>query len=148
MRIYADGVFDLFHYGHVRLLRRARESGGEGATLVVGVVSDEDAASYKRRPVMRFEERREVVRGCRYADEVVAAPLVMTEAFLREQRIDRVIHGDDSEQADFYAVPRARGMMLYLPYTDSVSTSDIMARMERRMADTGSTPPATPGGSD
>ena len=126
MRIYADGVFDLFHYGHVRLLKRARELGD---TLVVGVVTDEDAQSYKRTPIMNLDERMEMVRSCRYADEVVVAELVLTQEFIEAQRIDAVIHGSDSPQSEFYSVPIELGIMRYLPYTDSVSTTDIIRRI-------------------
>lgn len=143
MRIYVDGVFDLFHYGHVRMLERARALGD---TLVVGVVRDEDVQLYKRTPVLALEERMEVVRGCRHADEVVVAQLVVDQAFLSRHRIDRVVHGDDSAQSEFYAAPLEMGIMLYLPYTRSISTTDIMRRIQNRPAQeagAGSTPPTT-----
>ena len=126
MRIYVDGVFDLFHYGHVNLLRRARALGDE---LVVGVVSDEDALSYKRTPILTQDERMAVVQGCRYVDQVVSAQLVLTEAFLRQHRIDRVVHGDDSPQSEYYGVPLEMGIMEYLPYTKAVSTTHIIRRI-------------------
>ncbi len=62
-RVYVDMVGDLFHAGHVALLRAARALGDE---LVVGVLSDADAAAYKRTPVMTLEERlAEAVLGQR-----------------------------------------------------------------------------------
>lgn len=77
--IYADMVGDLFHTGHVNLLRRAAQLGDK---LIVGVNSDEDAASYKRTPIISCENRTEVVRAIKYVDEVIApCPLIITDDF-------------------------------------------------------------------
>ena len=131
MRVYVDGVFDLFHAGHVRLLQQARELGDE---LVVGVVTDADAMTYKRAPLLTYPERVEVVRACRYADKVVEAQLVLDAPFLEKHRIHKVVHGDDCSQSDFCAVPLELGIMHYLPYTRGISTTDIMNRVLRRAA--------------
>ena len=69
MRVYVDAVADLFHYGHVGFLEKASALGDY---LIVGVHSDETVSSYKRKPVMRMDERIAVVQGCRFVDEVVA----------------------------------------------------------------------------
>ena len=61
-------VGDLFHPGHVALLRAARDLGDQ---LVVGVLLDETAAAYKRRPIMTLAERVAVIAACRYVDEVL-----------------------------------------------------------------------------
>ena len=131
MRVYVDGVFDLFHYGHVRMLQRARALGD---TLVVGVVTDADAQSYKRVPLMSLAERKEMVQSCRYVDEVVEAQLTLEAEFLHRHGIEVVVHGDDSPQQEFYAVPLAMGIMHYLPYTPSVSTTDIIRRCQAAAA--------------
>ena len=92
-RVYVDMVGDLFHAGHVSLLREARR---HGDWLVVGVLSDDTAASYKRRPIMTLAERVAVIESCRYVDEVIEdAPFRVTEAFLDEHAITTVVHGDD-----------------------------------------------------
>ena len=92
--VYADIVGDLFHAGHVSLLRAARAMGDR---LIVGVHDDEAVASYKRMPVLSMQERMAVAEGCRYCDVVLPhAPLIISEAFLRENEIDLVVHGDDS----------------------------------------------------
>ena len=79
-RVYVDMVGDLFHAGHVSLLREARR---HGDWLVVGVLSDDTAASYKRRPIMNLAERVAVIESCKYVDEVIEdAPMRVTEEFL------------------------------------------------------------------
>ena len=96
-RIYVDMVGDLFHAGHVSLLREARR---HGDWLVVGVLSDDTAASYKRRPIMTLPERVAVIEACRYVDEVIAdAPFRVTAQFLAAHDIATVVHGDDLSPA-------------------------------------------------
>ena len=130
-RVYVDGVFDLFHRGHLRMLEQARALGGE---LWVGVVSDQDAATYKRRPVIGYDDRAAVVRACRHVDRVVQAQLVIDAAFLARHGIDVVVHGDDTEQQEFFAVPARMGIMRYLPYTTDISTTDIIDCIVSRRA--------------
>jgi ethanolamine-phosphate cytidylyltransferase len=106
-RVYVDMVGDLFHAGHVSLLREARR---HGDWLVVGVLSDDTAASYKRRPIMTLAERVAVIESCRYVDEVIEdAPLQVTEEFLAAREITTVVHGDDlsPQGADFVYGPAA-----------------------------------------
>lgn len=138
MRVYVDGVFDLFHVGHLAFLRKARELGaheaaaGEAVTLVAGVITDDDAR-WKRRPVIPHGERVEMVRNCRLVDSVlVEPPLKLTEEFLDEFGIDLAVHGDDSEQAEFFVGPIRRGIMRYVPYHAGRSTSAIIADVKKR----------------
>jgi len=130
-RVYADMVADLFHYGHVEFLRRARELGDQ---LLVGVHSDATVRSYKRAPIMTMEERVPVVRACRYVDEVIPdAPLTITEEWIARHRIDLVVHGDDLDEDSMmmmYGVPARRGMLRTVPYTAGISTTQIMARLK------------------
>jgi cytidyltransferase-like protein len=133
-RVYVDMVADLFHHGHVAFLRVAR---GLGDTLVVGIHSDETVASYKGPPVLTMAERIAVVESCRYVDEVVAdAPLQVTEAWLAEHDIDLVVHGDDMDNETLerlYGAPRRLGVFQTIPYTPGISTSEILARIARRL---------------
>jgi cytidyltransferase-like protein len=133
-RVYADMVADLFHYGHAEFLRRARELGD---VLVVGIHSDEVVESYKRAPLTTMEERVKVVEACRYVDEVIAdAPLAVTEEWIKQHRIDLVVHGDDIDdrQTDaMYAVPARMGILRTVPYTAGISTSEILRRLEQRL---------------
>lgn len=135
-RVYADGVFDLFHSSHLEFLRQARSVGGPDSYLIIGVVSDE-AAAWKRRPVVPHAQRLEMLRCCRLVDEVVAdPPLVVTGGFLDEHRITHVVHGDDDPQRGFFQAPLERGIMHYVPYTRAgplaVSTSELIARIRAR----------------
>ena len=129
-RVYVDMVGDLFHAGHVALLREARRLGDE---LVVGVLSDETAAAYKRRPIMSVAERVAVIEACRYVDEVVpGAPFEVTQEFLDEHRITTVVHGDDLSPegaASIYGPAVASGRYVAVPRTDGISTTEIIRRV-------------------
>ena len=129
-RVYVDMVGDLFHAGHVSLLRQARR---HGDWLVVGVLSDDTATSYKRRPIMTLAERVAVIESCRYVDEVIEdAPLQVTEAFLAEHGIATVVHGDDlsPEGAEFvYGPAAAAGQLTYVRRTGGISTTQLIQRV-------------------
>lgn len=129
-RVYVDMVGDLFHAGHVSLLREARR---HGDWLVVGVLSDDAAAAYKRRPIMTLAERVAVIESCRYVDEVVEdAPMLLTEDFLTRHDIATVVHGDDlsPEGAEtVYGPAVAAGMLRYVPRTGGLSTTRVIQRV-------------------
>ena len=130
-RVYVDGVFDLFHIGHINLLKQAKQ---HGDVLIVGVITDKDVESYKRRPVMQHEDRVEMLRHCDLVDEVVSdPPLVLTRDFLEQHHIDVVVHGDDSKQEEFFHIPIEMGIMRYVSYTQRISTTEIIARIKERL---------------
>ena len=129
-RVYVDMVGDLFHAGHVTLLREARSHGDQ---LVVGVLSDDTAASYKRRPIMTLAERVAVIEACRWVDEVIAdAPFTVTEDFLEEHAITTVVHGDDltaDGARSIYGPAVAAGRFVAVPRTDGISTTEVIRRV-------------------
>jgi cytidyltransferase-like protein len=126
-------VGDLFHPGHVALLRAARAFGDQ---LVVGVLSDETVAAYKRRPIMTMDERVAVIEACRYVDEVLAdAPYRVTQKFLDEHRLAIVVHGDDVDAdgvADVYGAAQEAGLLWLVPRTGDISTSALIDRVRIR----------------
>jgi cytidyltransferase-like protein len=132
--VYAAGVCDLFHFGHVEFFRKARELGDR---LVVGVPSAATIADYKRAPIMTLDERIGVVRACRYVDRVVPdSPRHVTAEFLDSIAADFAVHGDDiTAEALEVSFPglMAAGRMKLVPYTAAVSTSQILARIADRM---------------
>jgi ethanolamine-phosphate cytidylyltransferase len=128
--VYVDMVGDLFHAGHVSLLREARR---HGDWLVVGVLSDDTAASYKRRPIMTLAERVAVIESCRYVDQVIEdAPLRVTEEFLAEHEITTVVHGDDLSRKGaelVYGPAVAAGNLTYVRRTGGISTTQLIQRV-------------------
>ena len=136
-RVYVDPVADLFHYGHMEFLRKAR---GLGDYLLVGIHSDDVLESYKRKPILTMEERIASVTACRYADEVLPnAPLAVDRAWIEKYDIHLVVHGDDFTQEQmeyYYGVPIKMGIFRTVPYTQAISTSEIIRRIVERRIET------------
>ncbi|KAK4048402.1 choline-phosphate cytidylyltransferase [Microbotryomycetes sp. JL201] len=95
VRVYADGVYDLLHYGHMLQLRQCKLA-FPNTYLLVGVCSDELVRKYKASPVLSSAERYESVRHCKWVDEVVEdAPWQVDEEFMRAHQIDYVAHDEE-----------------------------------------------------
>ena len=127
--VYVDGVFDLFHAGHLAFLRQVKKLGNY---LLVGVVKDDDVESYKRLPVIKYENRLQMLEECRLVDKVIPAELLITKDFINRNNISVVAHGDDDEQVDFFRVPREMGIMKYVSYTKGISTTQLIQSLKNR----------------
>lgn len=136
-RIYVDGVYDLFHYGHAEMLGRVRAKFGATAVIIAGIARDDDCLKYKRLPIMTHDERARSVRACKYVDDVIEnAPWVITQEFLDNHAIDYVCHDEASypsaSEADIYAFVKSIGKFVPIERTPSISTSDILQRIVQR----------------
>ena len=119
----AFGAFDMFHIGHARLLRRARQACDH---LTVAVTDEDYIRRFKgRSPIIPLEQRMEVVAACKWVDAVtVQTNEGGKKPILEEHRIDVIFVGDDWTPATFdgegLGVP-----VVYLPRTPGVSSSGI-----------------------
>ncbi|KAN0038351.1 hypothetical protein ACTA71_000525 [Dictyostelium dimigraforme] len=133
VRVYADGIYDLFHFGHARSLQQAK-SLFKNTYLIVGVCNDEITHKLKGKTVMNGEERAESLRHCRWVDEVVEnAPWIVTQEFIDQHNIDYVSHGEDlcldKDGNDIYQFVKDQGKFRTIKRTDGISTSDIILRI-------------------
>lgn len=135
IRIYADGVFDLFHLGHMRQLEQAKKS-FPNVELVCGVPADTETQARKGLTVLSDKQRVETLKHCRWVDEVIPnAPWCVTTEFLLEHRIDYVAHDDlpyaSAGSDDIYKPIKENGMFLTTQRTEGISTSDIITKIIR-----------------
>lgn len=133
--IYVIGVFDLFHNGHVELLRRAKEMGDK---LIVAVNGDDMVASYKRRPFLNEEDRLAVIKACRYVDEAFIIRTFDNKDSIKKYKITHIVHGDDWPEHDYLRQIRVTPQFLkenncelvLIPYTPGISTSDLINKIK------------------
>lgn len=133
VNVYVDGVFDLFHEGHINFLKQASALGN----LIVGVHSDAFVLSYKRLPVIPEKSRYALVRSLKYVHHTIEGVGTLTERMLDEYSIGLVLHGDDFDEAQVlrhYGAAVARGIFRYLPYTEGISSTMILKEIRERMA--------------
>ncbi|AGO13454.1 AaceriACL118Cp [[Ashbya] aceris (nom. inval.)] len=135
VRVYADGVFDLFHLGHMKQLEQCKKS-FENVTLICGVPSDRITHKLKGLTVLTDKQRCESLRHCRWVDEVVEdAPWCVTPEFLEQHKIDYVAHDDipymSADSDDIYRPIKQMGKFLTTQRTNGISTSDIITKIIR-----------------
>ncbi|XP_071812948.1 ethanolamine-phosphate cytidylyltransferase-like [Apostichopus japonicus] len=131
VRVWADGCFDLAHFGHANSLRQAKKAGDY---LIVGVHSDEEVLQNKGPPVMTEDERYKVIRAIKWVDEVVtAAPYVTQLETLDEYNCDFCVHGNDitldADGKDTYRLVKDAGRYREVQRTAGISTTDVVGRM-------------------
>jgi glycerol-3-phosphate cytidylyltransferase len=123
---YAPGVYDLFHVGHLNLLRRARLACDY---LIAGVLADETALEQKhKRPVVSEDERAAIVRACRYVDDVHVETTTDKLVTWEQVRFDVIFKGSDWEGQPAGLALEAKlapvGVsVVYLPYTRHTSST-------------------------
>ena len=124
---YTTGVFDLFHIGHLNLLKNAK---GMCDKLIVGITTD-DLSLYKGKiPLIAFEDRMELVRSIKYADAVVPQTSMDKLSMCKKLKADILFVGDDwyntTKWNDYEVQFSEAGIkIVYFPYTKGVSTTII-----------------------
>ena len=119
--VYTSGTFDMFHSNHLKMIKYAR---GLGDTLIVGVSTDELVCSYKRAPIIQFEERMSIIEALKYPDIVLPQRTLDHTEIVKKLNIDVFVVGDDWQGK--YDYLRDLGVkVFYFPYGAGVSSTKI-----------------------
>lgn len=124
---YTTGVYDLFHIGHLNLLRKAKE---QCDYLIVGVTNDELVNYKNKRAVIPFNERIEIIRAIKYVDEAVEQETMDKMAAWEKHHFNKMFVGDDWKNTPkwdkFEEEFRRIGVeIVYFPYTKGTSSTLI-----------------------
>ena len=139
LRLYTGGTFDLFHAGHVEFLKRCKEIAD---TVTVSLNSDQFIEKYKGKPpVMRYSERREGLNACKYVDAVMLnIGGADSKPAIESVKPDIIAIGSDWARKDYHAqmqfdqdwLDERNISLIYIPYTQGISSTDIKARLKKR----------------
>lgn len=131
---YTTGVFDMFHIGHLNILKRAKE---QCEYLIVGVTSDE--LCYKRKkkyPIICEQDRVEIVNAIKYVDKVITQNNMDKFSVVKENNIDVVFVGSDWKGTDSWNAyekefDKVGCKVVYLEHTDGISSSILRERLNK-----------------
>lgn len=130
---YTTGVFDMFHIGHLNILRRAKK---RCDFLIVGVSTDECVEGYKHHtPVIPYEQRAAIVAAIKYVDEVVPQTTMDKLEFLKHRHFDVMFHGDEWKGTELYnkyeeEFAEYGARIEYLSHTDGISSTMLREKIK------------------
>lgn len=133
---YTQGVYDMFHIGHLNLINHAKKYCDY---LIVGVNADKLVEAYKHKtPVINEADRAEIVRNIKAVDEVVIAHTLDKEEALRLYRFDAIFIGDDWkgnprwEQTKINMAKHGVDLV-FLPHTEGISSTELRPVEENKV---------------
>ena len=136
-KVYTGGTFDLFHRGHVNFLRQCKEIGD---TVIVSLNTDEFIYRYKGEyPVVSYEDRKEVLLSCKYVDKVIPnSEGEDSKPSILSVNPKFIVIGSDWAKKDYYTqmnftqkwLDENGYILIYIPYTENVSTSLIKKKLK------------------
>lgn len=135
---YTTGVYDMFHVGHLNILKKAKE---QCDYLIVGVSTDELVKSYKNKtPVIPFEDRMAIVESIKYVDKVVPQNSMDKFAAWEKEHFNVIFHGDDWKNTSLYNKIEEKlksvGVdFVYFPYTPHVSSTALREKIDENRKD-------------
>lgn len=133
---YTTGVFDLFHIGHLNILKRAKE---QCDYLIVGVSTDELVQEYKnKKPIIPYEERKAIVEAIKYVDEVIPQEDRDKVAAFERLKYDVMFVGDDWKNNELFNKVEAHlnnngAKVVYFPYTKGTSSTILTSVLYKEL---------------
>ena len=131
-KVYVAMCGDLIHPGHINIIKEASKRG----EVIIGLLTDEAITSYKRAPVMTFEERKIVIESFKPVKQVIPQISLDYRDNLKKIRPDVVMHGDDwkegvqkkTRQQVIDTIKEIEGELIEIPYTKNISSTQLCIR--------------------
>ena len=131
--VYVSMVGDLFHIGHLNILKYASRLG----VITVGLLTDEAVETYKRTPIVSYENRKTIVSAIRYVDSVVPRETHSYRPNILKYRPRVLVHGDDWKEGVQQDVrnevvktlEEVGGTLIEVPYTKGISTTQLIDKV-------------------
>ena len=136
--IYVEMVADLLHYGHLNYLKNIYEKLIKNTTnkLYLGIHNDNEIQIYKRRPVLNMNERIKILSFVPFVDKIIPnAPVSVTQDYINLHKIDKICMPNNRTEEEIklmYEIPYKNNMMVIFDYTTTISTSEIINRIQNR----------------
>lgn len=128
---YTSGVYDMFHIGHLNLLRRAKE---QCEYLIVGVSTDELAQYKNKTPIIPYSERKQIIEAIKYVDLVVPQENMDKLAACKKLNADVIFVGDDWKGTEKWnkieqELATIGAEVVYFPYTKGTSSTILREKL-------------------
>ena len=135
--IYTGGSFDLFHYGHLNILLKAKKMGD---VLLVGVSTDRLINKYKKtKPIITYKDRVAIIKELKCVDKVIKQTSFFNVNQLKRYKIDIIVLGSDWKNLLFpeleNIVKKLHCKLIFIPYTKRLSSSKIKEKIIRNSYD-------------
>lgn len=130
---YTQGTYDMFHIGHLNLIKNAKR---HCDYLVVGVNSDDLVESYKnKRPIIPLDERVEIMRAIKYVDEVIVTNTLDKKEIWEKVRFNEIYIGDDWKGNERWEktgkeMEQLGAKLVFLPYTKDTSSTMLREKLK------------------
>ena len=133
-KVYVGMSADILHKGHINLLNEASKYG----KVIIGLLTDEAIESYKRKPIINYENRYIVVSNLKMVDEVIKQESKYWSDNIIKINPDYVIHGDDWKSGNMNSIrndviktlSEIGGELIEVSYTPGISTTDIIGKIK------------------
>lgn len=129
--VYVQGTWDLFHIGHVNILRKAHKLAKE---LIVGVNTSASVKKHKGScPIISYRDRVKMLKACKYVDRVIKGDLTFNIDKLKRYKIEVLVLGSDWKGKYLAGVDEAKEIgieIIYFPYTKGISTTKVRERIK------------------
>ena len=133
--VYVGMSADIIHPGHMNILKKASEYG----QVTVGLLTDRAIATYKKVPLMNYEERFNVIEGIKYVNNVVKQETLDYSTNLKNLKPKYVVHGDDwttgvqkeTREKVLEVLKEWGGELIEVPYTEGISSSGLKNKLDK-----------------